>query len=734
MQLFNKIFYKIWVPFTLSLIIGAGIFIIYYPNKLSSKFIETKEYEYKELTKTVALGVEIALNSEDFNGVKKTIEFISLKQDFDYCAVLIKEDSTNSSITKILTSYPDSINIDDVTEKNYEDYIYTTTEFKSKLFNGEIIIRASKSKINATISELISPVYYSLGVIIILSILIFYFFAKKLSSPIYKLIKITNELKKGVYDSRYSYKFEKDEIGELSENILELQEKLNIEQKINKELTENLENEVIERTNELQKTSLRLIRAQSISKLGHIDYSPQQNALAISDIVCEILGIDQVKNISLERFLKLINQKYHEQISSSFNLKSTKIENLNCDIIINRENDNEERWVSIIMEWAMNQDGLLQFSGSLQDITQRKQSEREIQQLSLVAKHTSNCVVITNKEKKILWVNDSLLELTGYKLEEIVGNSPRMFQCEKTNTDTIKIINETLDKKQTISGIEILNRGKYNNDYWLELNIVPIYDEFGELNGYIAVETNITDKKKNNEEQNLLLNLTQLQNERLQNFAYIVSHNLRSHTVNIRSLMEMLFIKKPELKEFQLTQILQGSIENLFETIDHLTDIAQIINNKHKSLEGINLYSTINKAISNVSSFEVNSEIRIINDVKKDITVLALPTYLDSIILNLITNAIKYRDVNKKSFIKITAEKNDYGIKMSVSDNGIGIDMERNRRKMFGMYKTFHRNADARGIGLFITKNQVEAMGGSIDVESEVNIGTTFTVNFKYEN
>lgn len=734
MQLFNKIFYKIWVPFTLSLIIGGIAFIVYYPNKLSTKFQESKLNEYKELTKTVALGVEIALNSEDFNGVKKSIEFISLKQDFDFCAVIIKEDSANSSISKILTSFPDSINIKDVVEKNYEEYVYTSSEFNSKLVNGEIIIRASKNKINATISELIIPVYYSLGIIIIISIIIFYLFAKKLSTPIHKLIKITQELKSGVYDSRYSYKFEKDEIGLLSDNILELQDKLNTEQKINKELTENLENEVLERTVELQKTSLRLIRAQSISKLGHIDYSPQQKSLVISDMVCEILGIDLVKSISLDKFLSLINQKYHKQISDSFNSISTKIENLNCDIIIYRENDNEERWISIIMEWAMNQDGLLQLSGSLQDITERKKSEREIQQLSLVAKHTSNCVVITDKSKKILWVNDSLLDLSGYKLDEIVGNSPKMFQFEKTNLDTVKIINETLDKKQTISGIEILNKGKYNNEYWLELNIVPIYDELGELNGYIAVETNITDKKKNNEEQNLLLNLTQLQNERLQNFAYIVSHNLRSHTVNIRSLMEMLFIKKPELKEYQLTQILQGSIENLFETIDHLTDIAQIINNKHKSLEVINLFTAINKAISNVSSFEVNSEVRIINDVNQNITVLALPTYLDSIILNLITNAIKYRDVNKKSFIKISAEKNDEGVRMSVSDNGIGIDMERNRRKMFGMYKTFHRNPDARGIGLFITKNQIEAMGGTIDVESEVNIGTTFTVNFKYEN
>lgn len=734
MNKFNKIFYKIWVPFTLSLILGASIFLIYYPNKLSSTIKNSKINEYEELSKTVALGVEIALNSEDFNSVKKTIEFVSLKQDFDFCAVIIKEDSANTSVSKILASFPDNIKIDDVLDKDREKYIYTTSKFNSKLFSGEILIRASKNKVENTINELISPVYVSLSIIIIVSIIVFYLFAKRLSTPIYKLIKITQELNKGIYDSSYSYKFEKDEIGQLSNNILELQEKLNAEQKINRELTENLENEVLDRTVELQKTSLRLIRAQNISKIGHIDYNPNLKELSVSETVCDILGIDQKKQIYIEDFIKLIHVKYQKLIRDCFYASDSKINNINQDIIIYRQVDSDERWISIIMEWTLNQDKQLELSGSLQDITERKKSEKEIQQLSLVAKHTSNCVVITDKNKKIIWVNDSLLDLSGYKFEEIVGNSPKIFQFEKTNIETVKLINETLDKKQTIRGVEILNRGKYNNEYWLELNIVPIYDESNELTGYIAVETNITEKKKNNEEQNLLLNLTQLQNERLQNFAYIVSHNLRSHTVNIRSLMEMLFIKKPELKEFQLTQILQGSIENLFETIDHLTDIAQIINNKNKNLEIINLSSAINKAVSNVSSYQLNSDIRIINDVSSEINVLAIPTYLDSIILNLITNAIKYRDVNKKSFVKINAEKFENGVRMSVSDNGIGIDMERNRRKMFGMYKTFHRNPDARGIGLFITKNQVEAMGGSIDVESEINIGTTFTVNFKYEN
>jgi signal transduction histidine kinase len=103
---------------------------------------------------------------------------------------------------------------------------------------------------------------------------------------------------------------------------------------------------------------------------------------------------------------------------------------------------------------------------------------------------------------------------------------------------------------------------------------------------------------------------------------------------------------------------------------------------------------------------------------------------LESIFLNLITNAIKYKQLGRKPVIFIqTYQQNDQSF-MEVSDNGMGIDLEQYGEKMFGMYKTFHRNPDAKGIGLFITKNQVETMGGSISVTSTVNIGTTFKIKF----
>jgi sensor histidine kinase regulating citrate/malate metabolism len=100
--------------------------------------------------------------------------------------------------------------------------------------------------------------------------------------------------------------------------------------------------------------------------------------------------------------------------------------------------------------------------------------------------------------------------------------------------------------------------------------------------------------------------------------------------------------------------------------------------------------------------------------------------YVDSIILNLLTNAIKYKSDQRKPTVIISLQKTDDFIRLDVKDNGLGIDLERQGRKIFGMYKTFHKHPDARGVGLFLIKNQVEALGGRIDVASKVDEGTIF--------
>jgi signal transduction histidine kinase len=134
--------------------------------------------------------------------------------------------------------------------------------------------------------------------------------------------------------------------------------------------------------------------------------------------------------------------------------------------------------------------------------------------------------------------------------------------------------------------------------------------------------------------------------------------------------------------------------------------------------------------VASISSLINRESARIVSDFSNLKEIMYIPEYLESILLNLITNAIRYKQPGRKPVIFLQSYlKNDQPY-LEVSDNGMGIDLDRHGDKMFGMYKTFHHNPDAKGIGLFITRNQVETMGGSISVTSTVNIGTTFKIKF----
>jgi PAS domain S-box-containing protein len=117
---------------------------------------------------------------------------------------------------------------------------------------------------------------------------------------------------------------------------------------------------------------------------------------------------------------------------------------------------------------------------------------KENNQLSLVAKHALNGVLIADKERKILFANKSLCDITGYELHELIGQTPKLFQFEKTDPATISRINEALKRNEIVKE-QILNRSKSGREYWLELNIVPVFEN-GEVTSYIAVETDITDR------------------------------------------------------------------------------------------------------------------------------------------------------------------------------------------------------------------------------------------------
>lgn len=230
-------------------------------------------------------------------------------------------------------------------------------------------------------------------------------------------------------------------------------------------------------------------------------------------------------------------------------------------------------------------------------------------------------------------------------------------------------------------------------------------------------------------QEDLIGELT-VQNRQLDDFAHITSHNIRGPASNIRTLVGMLD-KDSTLDDYQLIfSKLEKVSANLGETLNDLIEVLQVKKNKNVERQVNDFQELLDREKENLGGEILKSNATIIADFEKAPTVSYPRTYLESILHNLLSNALKYRSADRAPVIHISSSQKDGRVQLTVKDNGLGIDLTRYGDKLFGLRKTFHEHPEARGIGLFMTKAQIETLGGRITVESEPGAGTTFIVRF----
>ena len=313
-------------------------------------------------------------------------------------------------------------------------------------------------------------------------------------------------------------------------------------------------------------------------------------------------------------------------------------------------------------------------------------------------------------------------------MEQIVRHKPGyMSKGKKTNINTTNKIREAIIAKKSYNAT-LLNYNQKKEEYWFELNITPIFDAENNLLNYIGIGRDVTLRKEKEIELKRLLDLTIDQNNRLFNFSHIVSHNIRSHSSNLTMLIDIIENEADPNEKIKYLSMFKGATEKLEETIRYLNEIITIQQNSNIKKTKVFLKEEIEKTRNALNLTIKKSQISIINNIPDDLVVRVIPAYLDSILLNLLSNAIKYKSSKRKSFLKISHTLEGAFTIISFEDNGLGINLEKEGKKVFGMYKTFHGNNDALGIGLFITKNQIEAMGGKIEVDSIEDIGSNFKI------
>ncbi|HYF66801.1 MAG TPA: PAS domain-containing sensor histidine kinase [Ohtaekwangia sp.] len=247
----------------------------------------------------------------------------------------------------------------------------------------------------------------------------------------------------------------------------------------------------------------------------------------------------------------------------------------------------------------------------------------------------------------------------------------------------------------------------------------------------------ITSRKKSEEElinskRNLEAAAFELeeQNRQLDEFAHIISHNLRAPVHNIKALLGFINeTSRPE--DYQLIfEKIKNVTFNISETMNELMETIKIKKNSELERVEIRFKDILDKVIQSLEGELIESGATVTYNFNNAPKIYYSKPYMESIFQNLISNAIKYRSPTRIPEIFLSTDIVMTGIELRVQDNGLGIDLEKFGNKLFGLHKTFHENTEARGVGLFLTKTQIEALGGSITAESEVDKGTTFIIHF----
>lgn len=376
--------------------------------------------------------------------------------------------------------------------------------------------------------------------------------------------------------------------------------------------------------------------------------------------------------------------------------------------------------------------------GAIQDVTKQKEEEQRLRLLETVITQSKDAVMITdidtseNEIPKIIFVNSAFTDMTGYKEKEVIGKSPAMFFGKKSDImeyDKLK----TAVQEFKACFIETIFYKKNGKEFWINFSMIPVTNKDGEFTHWVSIQRDVTEEKEQEKEREQLIRELTQNNKDLKQFSYITSHNLRAPLSNLTGLLNLIDdinIEDPELKE--IITGFQKSTHLLNETINDLVKVIIIKDNPSIQKEKVSIREVFEN-VFNQLSFLISVHKPILKIDLEDVSILEInKSYLESIFLNLLTNAIKYRAPIRQLKVTISTKTEDDNLIITFKDNGIGIDLDKNKDKIFGLYQRFHNYPDSKGLGLYLVKSQVESMNGTISVASTVGKGTTFTITFKY--
>jgi PAS domain S-box-containing protein len=374
--------------------------------------------------------------------------------------------------------------------------------------------------------------------------------------------------------------------------------------------------------------------------------------------------------------------------------------------------------------------------GFISDITRRKLSEEELGRMAdenfRIFNNSITLSAIAGFDGLYKQVNPAWEKTLGWTRDELLDKSFMTLIHPDDKAKTQDVLN-LISAGHTVSMFENRVRCKDSSYRWLLWGASP--DNSRKIIYTSAID--ITSRKKSEEE--LLLSKRNLeaaayeleeQNRQLDEFAHIISHNLRAPVSNIKALLNFIN-DSSQVGDYQLIfEKIKNVTYNISETMNELLETIRIRKNFEIERVEIRFKDILDKIIQSLEGELIESGATVTYNFNNAPKIYYSKPYLESILQNLISNAIKYRSTERIPEIFVSTDLIVTGIELRVQDNGLGIDMDQYGNKLFGLHKTFHENTEARGVGLFLTKTQIETLGGTIHAESKVNEGTTFIIQF----
>ncbi len=358
-----------------------------------------------------------------------------------------------------------------------------------------------------------------------------------------------------------------------------------------------------------------------------------------------------------------------------------------------------------------------------------KKAQEQLQLVSSAIDQRHSPVIVTDLQRNIIYANLAFCERAAMPVQKIVGRNIREVRAllpggKAAPTD----LDDILFKEHRWKG-EFYSKDASGLETWELVAISAIHDSDGTVTHFSAISEDITERKKlEMEEKNLTINLMQ-SNRSLKQFSYALSHYIRAPLSNILAFKEILQEDMPE-------EELRFVFDSMIKSAEHIDlvikDITPILHQQEASadhLEKIDFEQIMRRVSDNLAYMIEEKQAVIKADFDRAGFIVTVRSYIKSIFLNILLNAMQYAKAGSHPLVEIWTEKQGTNTLIHFKDYGQGIDLSKHKNELFGLYKRFNFSVPGKGLGLYSVKAQAEYLGGTIEVYSVLHEWTEFVVS-----